>query len=170
MKFLPLSIATLLLAFSAGAASPDYKSFRGIGGIAVTTNPPTGTVVIDGSGIAGGPSTNYPPYTVPITGTNFVVDWRALGPTNTVIITNFGLHGLIQTNIVNTKERLVMLLRAGSQGFCRIVTNGQDNQRMTQVHTGISRSTNGGYTDLIVWVPDGNGNAILSGQNWGARP
>lgn len=136
---------------------------------------PNGGSSGSGSGSAGasGPSTNYPPYTVPITGTNFVVDWRALGPTNTVILTNYANAGLIQTNIVNTKERLVMIIRNGSQGFCNLITNTAstgDNQRMTQVHTGITRSTNGGYNDFLVWVPDGNTNAVLSGQNWGAAP
>lgn len=56
MKYLSFIVA-LSLAFSAGAASPDYKSFRGTGGISVTTNPPTGTVVIDGSGVSG--SSNF---------------------------------------------------------------------------------------------------------------
>lgn len=41
----------LLLAISSFGANPDYKVFRGAGGITVTTNPPTGTIIIDGSGV-----------------------------------------------------------------------------------------------------------------------
>lgn len=41
----------LLLAVSTFGAVPDYKSFRGTGGITIVSNPPTGTIVIDGSGV-----------------------------------------------------------------------------------------------------------------------
>lgn len=127
------------------------------------------TLVSGGSGGgSGGPSTNYPPYTVPITGTNFVVDWLALGPTNTVLLTNYGTEGLVFTNIVTSKERLVVILEAGSAGFNTIVGNSP-NQRLSEVHTGFSRSTNGGYRDMQVWVPIGT-NAVLSGENWGIAP
>lgn len=47
MKYLLSFTATFLMAFSAVAASPDYKSFRGTGIILITSNPPTGTIVID---------------------------------------------------------------------------------------------------------------------------
>lgn len=42
----------LLIAVSTFGASPDYKAFRGTGGIGITTNPPNGLIVIDGSGIS----------------------------------------------------------------------------------------------------------------------
>lgn len=126
--------------------------------------------VLEAVGGAGGPSTNTLPYTVPMVGTNFTISVRGLGPTNTCIITNFANAGLILTDVPPNKERLVLLIRNGSQGFCQIVTNGADNLRMTAVNTGITRSTNGGYTDTLVLVSDGNTNMILSGQNWGARP
>lgn len=41
----------LLLAVSAFAANPDYKVFRGAGGITIVSNPPQGTIIIDGSGV-----------------------------------------------------------------------------------------------------------------------
>lgn len=44
--------------FSADAANPSYQSFRGTGGISIVTNPPTGTIVIDGSGIFTSSGTN----------------------------------------------------------------------------------------------------------------
>lgn len=39
-------IAVLFAAIVVYAATPDYKAFRGSGAVTVTTNPPTGTVVI----------------------------------------------------------------------------------------------------------------------------
>lgn len=39
--------------FEAQAAVPSYTAFRGTGGIIIVSNPPTGTIVIDGSAIAG---------------------------------------------------------------------------------------------------------------------
>lgn len=54
-----LFIALLLLvAISSFGAQPSYTVFRGTGGIAVTTNPPTGLIVIDGSGVFTSSGTN----------------------------------------------------------------------------------------------------------------
>lgn len=50
--------ATSLFAMSATAAVPAYTSFRGTGGILVTSNPPIGTIVIDGSGVFTSSGTN----------------------------------------------------------------------------------------------------------------
>lgn len=170
MKYLPF-LFTLLLAFSAGAASPDYKSFKGIGGITVTTNPPAGDVTIDGSSISGGsgPSTNTFEHTQPISGTNFIVDVRALGPTNTVRIVLPGHSGLIWTNVPPNKERLVLKVWNSAAGFSMLITNGADNTRFTGPQTGLTRSTNAGWLDTFVFYSD-NTNMILGGQNWGARP
>lgn len=44
-------VGIALVALLLIAASPDYKAFRGTGGVVVTTNPPNGTVVIDGSSL-----------------------------------------------------------------------------------------------------------------------
>lgn len=41
----------LLMAVSAFGAQPSYQAFRGTGGITIVSNPPTGTIVIDGSAI-----------------------------------------------------------------------------------------------------------------------
>ncbi len=44
--------------FEAQAAVPSYNSFRGTGGISIVSNPPTGTIVIDGSGVFTSSGTN----------------------------------------------------------------------------------------------------------------
>lgn len=49
MKFL-LSLF-LLVALPVFGAVPSYQAFRGAGGIIIVSNPPTGTIVIDGSGV-----------------------------------------------------------------------------------------------------------------------
>lgn len=60
MKFLTAFL--LLFAVSAFAANPAYTSFRGSGGITVVTNPPNGTIVIDGSGVTTGTNAAAPPF------------------------------------------------------------------------------------------------------------
>jgi hypothetical protein len=62
MKTLFAGICLLLTTFTSLGAVPDYKAFRGIGGVTVTTNPPPlgdGTIVIDGSGISAGALPTY---------------------------------------------------------------------------------------------------------------
>jgi hypothetical protein len=59
MKLSILIPTFLLAAVSAFGAVPDYKAFRGIGGITVVSNPPNGTIVIDGSGISAGALPSY---------------------------------------------------------------------------------------------------------------
>jgi len=49
MKF--LTSLLLLVATTCFGAVPDYKAFRGTGGITIVSNPPTGSIVIDGSAI-----------------------------------------------------------------------------------------------------------------------
>lgn len=49
-----IAILFCFVAFTINAAVPDYKAFRGTGGITITSNPPNGTIVIDGSGITAG--------------------------------------------------------------------------------------------------------------------
>lgn len=137
----------------------------------------TGWISLGAAGSAGGGgSGNTPPYTVPITGTNFVIDWVALGSTNSVYLTNYAAAGLINTNVVDGKV-IRVTLRQGDQGFNTIVQNTNSasvggagpNFRTTQVQTGITQSTNGGYEDFIL-LYGSRTNAVLSGQNWGAAP
>lgn len=54
-------ILALLFAFClpAIAATPSYKAFIGAGGITVTSNPPNGTIVIDGTAISAGALPDY---------------------------------------------------------------------------------------------------------------
>lgn len=54
MKLLLLFIVALFISFSAGAANPDYKAFRGAGSVTIVSNPPSGTIVITGSTNIGG--------------------------------------------------------------------------------------------------------------------
>lgn len=54
-----LVFACMLLATAVTAAVPDYKAFRGTGGITIVSNPPNGTIVIDGSGISAGALPTY---------------------------------------------------------------------------------------------------------------
>lgn len=83
-----------LLCLSAYGATPDYKAFRGTGGITVTSNPPNGTIVIDGSGVIGGGgivSTNANQF-----GANPVLSIKdAALMTNTVTYSNATVRGII---------------------------------------------------------------------------
>lgn len=147
----------------------DFSS-PSVGQVIAAHSSSDGQIVWTNATVSSGPSTNCFPYTVPITGTNFIVDWLALGPTNTVILTNYANAGLIQTNIGYFKERLVMIVPQGSQGFNTLAVNTTvPNQRFTLTQTGITQDTNGGYYSLLVWIPV-NTNAVLSGQNWGIAP
>lgn len=57
-----LKLSVVIITFAAiglRAATPDYKAFRGTGGILVSSNPPNGTIVFDGSGITAGALPSY---------------------------------------------------------------------------------------------------------------
>ena len=75
----------LLLAVSVFGAVPDYKAFRGAGGIMIQSNPPTGTIVIDGTGVVA-------------TGTNSSIRTSVNGTNVTAGATNLNL--VAGTNIV----------------------------------------------------------------------
>lgn len=144
----------------------DFVS--GITGYVATGRAKLGVSVSGGS---SGPTTNAPPYTVPITGTNFIIDWLALGATNDVILTNYANAGVLHTNIIPAK-RIIARIDQGSQGFCTLVANTNNfgpNNRFTLVITGITQSTNGGYQDLFGWCGIGT-NAVAAMNNWGAAP
>lgn len=49
-----LSFSLMMLAVSLQAANPSFKSFRGTGGVGVSSNEALGIITIDGSSIAGG--------------------------------------------------------------------------------------------------------------------
>ena len=53
MKNLITILFLLVFSCSVNAAVPTYQAFRGTGGIIVISNPPNGTIVIDGTGIGG---------------------------------------------------------------------------------------------------------------------
>lgn len=60
MKTLLIVISFILVCTGiANAANPDYKSFKGIGGIIIVSNPPQGDITIDGSGISAGALPDY---------------------------------------------------------------------------------------------------------------
>jgi hypothetical protein len=52
--------------FAVHGANPAYTSFRGSGGITIVSNPPQGTIVIDGSAISGTPG-----------GANYSMQWNS---------------------------------------------------------------------------------------------
>lgn len=58
MKFFAALSVLLLVVASAFGANPSYQAFKGANGIVITTNPPNGDIIIDGSGISAG--TNVP--------------------------------------------------------------------------------------------------------------
>jgi len=58
-SFFKIGLALALTAASAFGAVPDYKAFRGTGGITIVSNPPNGTIVIDGSAISAGVTPSY---------------------------------------------------------------------------------------------------------------
>lgn len=132
----------------------------------------SGTIVTNGAASGGGgPTTNPPPYTVPITGTNFVIDVLSLGATNSIVLTNYAPAGLLITNLVEGKF-IRIRVKQGSQGFNTLVFNTNHfgpNWRPTLVQTGLTQSTNGGYNDFF-GIECVETNGVLMGQNWGARP
>jgi hypothetical protein len=136
-------------------------------------NHPFGVAAVNipAGGGSAGPTTNAPPYTVPIIGTNFILDWLALGATNDVILTLSAHSGLLNTNIIPGKF-IRMAIEQPNEGFTYLVPNTNyfgPNFRPTSVQTGITQSTNGNYVDFIA-LYGFRTNAVLSGQNWGSEP
>lgn len=136
--------------------------------IVLLTNLTTGLITITNTCTvgSGGPSTNSPPYTIPVVGTTFIIDWAALGSTNDVILTNYAAGMLLNNTNIIPGKLIRCAAEQGDQGFCTIVSN-TPNLRFTAVQTGITRSTNG--VDFFV-LYGYKTNAVLSGQNWGAAP
>lgn len=85
----------LLIALPSFGAVPAYTSFRGTGGILITSNPPTGNITIDGSGIFTTSGTNA---TVAISTNGVLV---MVAATNVNFITGSNVF-LAATNIGST--------------------------------------------------------------------
>ena len=148
--------------------TPIYDLIPG-SGITASTNHALRQITLSSSG-GGGPSTNPPPYTIPITGTNFIIDWIVLGSTNDLIITNYVNAGILNTNV--TYGRKYIRIDQSSVGFNTIVPNTNyfgPNWRFSGLITGINQSTNSGYQDFIVIQANGT-NVVLMGQNFGVAP
>lgn len=154
MKYLPSFIIALLLTFSAGAASPDYKSFRGTGGITVTTNPPTGTVVIDGSGVSGA-------------GSNFVTTAQGTATiTNGLYLGQQGIQGSLYAweSVANANRRVLIMSPSGyiwgTNGVPHLVLGSSYSPAAddTTLFGGAANRWKGGYFKDFVRV-DGSVNA-----------
>lgn len=95
----------LLLAVSSFGAQPSYTVFRGSGGITVTTNPPNGLIIIDGSGVTTGTNAAAPPFGSIQFNSNGVMR----GNINFQFTNNgvrLGLNGAVLTNILSTTATL----------------------------------------------------------------
>lgn len=169
MKF--LTACLLLFAVSAFAANPDYKVFRGAGGITIVSNPPTGTIVIDGSGVAAAGGTNSinvaagNNITVVTNGTIFTVAVNnASGLTNISPLgiglpfnpTNSGLIGEGDSLMVNLFPILTNV--AGWRQFGAVsnfaesglVMDGLNNHWTTNTAPAIAAMKNAGYTNIYL--------------------
>lgn len=62
MKFLLSLFLLIAVVEKSNAAAVSYTVFRGSGGITIVSNPPTGTIVIDGSGVSTGTNAAAPPF------------------------------------------------------------------------------------------------------------
>src|SRR4030095_14403616 len=171
-----LAVAILFgAAGSAIAASPDYKAFLGTGGITVASNPPSGSITIDGSGIGGGSTPAWTATTGGGGGTNLFIDFTALGSTSDIIFTMGTSNiAIVPTNIVASASRKVVRvgIKQSAAGFGTCTTNLSQYPRMIRIGTtvtGFNLSTNGGYWDVFSLYTL-NTNAILSGNLLGFEP
>jgi hypothetical protein len=160
-------------ALSAEAASPSYQSFIGAGTVTIVSNPPSGTIVITGSGGSSGPTTNAPPYTASLGGTgntNLIIDWIALGPTNEVRITATANFAIVHTNVIDGKNVTVETIQDAT-GNRTATTNPAypPNTRFGIEITGFALSTNATYRDLLKFHGSFT-NAQVSGNLRGFAP
>lgn len=95
---------------------------------AVVVGPPSSS----GGGGAGssGPTTNAPTYAEVISGTNFVVDFLALGATNSIKLTLTAHSGIQFTNVIKGMK-VTMEVWQDSSGTWSLVTNGIPNYRIS---------------------------------------
>lgn len=95
---------------------------------------------------SSGPTTNAPPYVLLLSGTNFVIDFLALGPTNDVRLTLTNNSGLLLTNIIDGKN-LTLEVFQNVTGSWNLVTNGVANYRISADIPWIAPTTNAGKCD-----------------------
>jgi hypothetical protein len=168
MKFLLLSIVALLLAFSAEAANPDYKAFRGSGVILVTTNPAGGTVTSSGqpylltnnqstpvtlasslnlTGAGVGLATFYDAAGTELAQIQAASD-ISVNVTNIVGLTHKAVASVVELNF-NAGQRFSLTNRA-SAAMTLVETNGSDGQEMSVVMIG---EASGGTSRVITIIP-----------------
>lgn len=141
MKF--LTALFLSLALTSFGAVPDYRVFRGSGGILVTTNPPTGLIVIDGSGVFTSSGTNATISTstngvlvaVASTNINFIRGTNVvLTATNIGSVTHIGFHAVtppeektISTKVNGTTISLVTTQLNMVEGINTVLAPGTNS-------------------------------------------
>lgn len=108
----------LLTALSSFGANPSYTVFRGSGGISIVSNPPTGLIVFDGSGIftSSGTnatiaiSTNGVLVMVAATNVNFVMGTNMLlTVTNIGSTAHVGIHSVINPGDIGDALNVFLL-------------------------------------------------------------
>lgn len=149
MKKLPVGACLLFSALVAFAAVPDYKAFRGVGGITVVSNPPTGTIEIDGSGISAGALPSFALTNNQTSKVRLANDVKVDG-----VFTNAGgvkLEGL------STSNRLMVLSPAGDLTNAFKLIRVETNQ--SHILSNIVSSASSGQTVLM-----GNGEFYIGAQ------
>lgn len=143
MNKLILVLFSLLATLTAFAANPSYTAFRGTGGIEVTTNPPTGLIVIDGSGVFTSSGTNATISTstngvlvaVASTNINFIKGTNVvLTATNIGSVTHIGVHAVtppeektISTKVNGTTISLVTTQLNMEEGINTVLAPGTNS-------------------------------------------
>lgn len=126
------------------------------------------------AGGSGGPTTNAPPQTLAINGgtgsTNVIIDFRALGPTNSVRFTLTANAGIVVTNVIDGKELTVEVVQdsTGNRTIAQSSVGGAPLRFGADV-TGFALSTNGTYLDKIRLHGSGT-NAQVVGMLRGYAP
>lgn len=158
-----LVFACLLMALSVKAAVPTYQAFRGTGGITITSNPPNGTIVIDGSGIVAGA---FPDYGI----TNrYSATFTNLGNMRLVGTFHFGsgfasnsflyLNGL--TNVAAGTFGSGFSFVGGTVAFTNTIVDALTNRNASRTWTNLAATRLEGAVELGSTVIATNGNIQL---------
>lgn len=114
MKILSFFVVVILSMVMAQSATPDYKAFRGAGGINISSNPPPGdgTIVIDGSGISAGALPTYALTNNQTTSTRFGSGVDVIGTFSSTLVsaTNLAIYG--RSNVLLTVNNLGAITNA----------------------------------------------------------